>query len=366
MFKKWMLVALIAIIAASLPLDVSYAAKGRPGSGEFAYGAHLTLEGVLVEPALETARNLPLDWIAVTFNWSKYAHGPHDAPDWTVLDPVMAFAAKENVLIMLSIQAAPVWAQTAQGPDPQQTTRLVLQLTERYPNTLAALELFPASNTFAGWGTSPDPLAYIALLTEVKAQLQQHKRPVLLVAGSLRTISPESKENDLNDLSFLQNLYDYGLIGITDIIGLQLCELTGDPLYVDSQESRVLRHYEQVRQVMLANNHPMGLIWVTQLCSPSGTINVADQRYQDPQLQVAWLSQAYSLLRAQLYIGAAFYASLNPDLEISTQGRSIIIDSNHYHLFYLKLRDLIAENSPEAALSRRGRPKEGELIKNRS
>jgi hypothetical protein len=366
MLKKWMLVAIIAVIAASVPLDVSHAAKGRPGSGEFAYGAHLKLEGLLVEPALETARNLSLDWIAVTFNWSEYANAPHDAPDWTALDPVMAFARQENVLIMLSIRAAPVWAQTAQGPDPQHTAQFVLQLTERYPNTLAALELFPAANTYAGWGTSPDPLAYMALLTEVNAQLHQHNRPVLLVSGSLRPTSPASSEHDLDDLTFLQNLYDYGLIEITDIIGLQLCELTGDPLYVDSQEYRVLRHYEQVRQVMLANNHPMGLIWVTQLCPPSGTINAADQRYQDPQFQVAWLAQAYSLLRAQLYIGAAFYASLNPDLGETTQGRSIIIDSNHYHLFYLKLRDLIAENSPEAALSRRGRPKEGELIKNRS
>jgi hypothetical protein len=173
MFKKWILVALIAIIAASVPLEESQAARGIPGSGEFAYGAHLSIEGVLIEPALETARNLPLDWIAVEFDWSKYEKGPQADPDWTALDPVMDFAARENVSIMLSIRAAPVWARTAQGPDPQQTAQLVARLVQRYPGTLAALELFPAANTQAGWGAAPNPQAYITVLSEVRSQLRQ-------------------------------------------------------------------------------------------------------------------------------------------------------------------------------------------------
>jgi hypothetical protein len=366
MSKKWILVALIAIIAASVPLDVSQAAKGIPGSGEFAYGAHLSIDGMLVEPALETARNLSLDWIAVDFNWAKYARDPQAEPDWTLLDPVMSFAAQEKVSIMLSIRAAPVWAQTAQGPDPQRTAQLAAQLARRYPGTLAAIEFFPAANTTSGWGVTPNPKAYMDLLSQVHSELRTAGPAILLIASSLKPVSLNTGNEDRDDLSFLQDLYAYGLAEITNIIGLQLCDVTGDPLFIDGQEYRVLRHYEQVRQVMLENNHTVGLIWVTQLCPPSGKINTADQRYQDPQYQVSWLTQAYSLLRAQLYIGAAFYAALNPDPGVSNQGRAIIVDSNHYHLFYLKLRDLIAENSPEAAQARRGRPKEGELIKNRS
>jgi hypothetical protein len=366
MGNKWILVALIAVIAASVPFNVSQAARGKPGSGEFAYGAHLALEGILIETALETAGNLPLDWISVDYNWSKYEKGPQADPDWTVLDAVMAFAARENISIMLSIRSAPVWAQTPQGPDPQNTALLISRMAQRYGSTLAAVELFPAANTRNGWGVSPDPQAYMTLLAEVRAQVVQKGYPVILVAGSLKPVSPNTEIDEQNDLAYLQRLYDAGLAGVSDVIGLQLCEITGEPIFVDGQEYRVLRHYEQVRQVMVDNNHISGLIWVTQLCSPSGKIDPADQRYQDPQLQVSWLTQAYSLMRAQLYIGAAFYASLNPDLSSSTQGRAIIADSNHYHLFYLKLRDLIAENSPEAAQSRRGRPKQGELIKKRS
>jgi hypothetical protein len=366
MFNKWILVAFIAVLAASVPFDISHAAKGQPGSGEFAYGAHLSIEGELVEHALVTARNLPLDWIAVDFHWSKYATGPDAAPDWSALDQVMTFAAQQHISILLSIRAAPVWAQTAQGPDPQHTARLVSLLAQRHPGTLTALEIFPAANTGSGWGAAPDPKAYMAVLSAVRSQLNQSDSRVLLVSGSLRPISSDPGNLDQNDLSFLQKLYDFGLASSTDIIGLQLNELTGDPLYVDGQEFRILRHYEQVRQVMVANNHSSALIWITRLSPPSGTINAADQRYADPQLQVTWLTQAYSLLRAQLYIGAAFYASLNPDLETANQGRSIITGSQQYHLFYLKLRDLIAENSPEAVLSRRGRSKEGELIKNRN
>lgn len=366
MCKKWVLSALIVLLAASVPLKVGQAANGRPGSGEFAYGAHLSMEGLLIEPALEAARNLPLDWVSVDFNWSKHARGLDSPPDLTALDSIITFATDQNLNIMLSIRAAPVWAQTSQGPDPQRTAQFISFLLERYPDTLAAFELFPAANTYEGWGASPNPEAYISMLAEVQSQLEKVNRPALLVTGSLRPISSNAVGNDQNDLSYLQSLYDFGLLGITDIVGLQLYDLTGDPLYVDGQEYRILRHYEQVRQVMVANNHQSGLIWVTQLRPPSGTINVADQRYHDPQTQVDWLTQAYSLLRAQLYIGAAFYSSLNPDLGKSNQGSSIIVDSNHYHLFYLKLRDLIAENSPEAALSRRGRSKEGELIKNRN
>jgi hypothetical protein len=363
MCKKWILAALIAILVASVHLEESSAAKGRPGSGEFAYGAHLAIEGVLIEPALNAARNLPLDWIAINFNWSKYAQNAEAEPDWRVLDPIMAFAARENISIMLSIQSAPAWAMTAQGPDPQQTGQLVAALTQRYPGALAALELFPAPNTSKGWGAVPDPHAYLQVLSQVRTQLQA---PVLLVAGAIRPIAAHPTANDWDDLTYLQHLYDAGLTSVTDIIGLQLCEMTGDPLFVDGQENRVLRHYEQVRQVMVNNHHHSAVIWVTRLCPPSGTINTADQRYQDPQSQVDWLTQAYGLLRGQLYIGAAFYASLNPDLAGSNQTWAIVIDSNQYHRFYLKLRELVAENSPEAALSRRGRSKEGELVKRRS
>ncbi len=365
--KKWVLL-LALFLTVGMPLTTVKAARGVPGSSEFGFGSHLALNGSLIDPALEMAGSLPLDWICVDFAWSAYYPSAEAKPDWSPLDKVISYAANHQVAVMLSVSDAPGWAVTPAGPDPQQVGQLVARLLKRYGGSLQAVELFPGANTPSGWGAAPNAGAYAAVAAAVRSQLAQAGSPALLVLAGLTPVANGANDGSIDDLLFLQSLYDAGVQQFGDVLSLQMNNLTGDPLFApDGQEHRILRHYEEVRQVMLNNGHEKGLVWVTRFLAPCGTINQADQRYQKSEEQLAWLVQAYTQLRAQLYIGAVFYDALNPGRanSCSNQGRTLVLNSSQYYAFYPKLRDLIAENAPETMLSRRGRPKSGEFIKSR-
>jgi hypothetical protein len=360
--RHWFLRSfIIALILTWVPTLVGQAARGAPGSPEFGYGVYFDLQGNLFNESLDTASNLGFDWIAINVPWSSLYPDPGASPDWSRYDAFMAYAAERQIAVLASVSAPPSWALTPQGPDANQSLQFILSFVQRYPGALQAIELFPGANTSQGWGSTPDPAAYANVFLTVQNGIAQSGSPVFLVAAGLKPGLSSPDSSTINDLDFLQGLYNAGLQSTMPVISVQMADLTGEPLRApDSSEPRVLRHYEQVRQVMLANQHESGLIWITQLCPPSGTISSNDFQYQENNAKVNWLNQAYTQIRAQLYIGAAFFVSLNPgQLQDSIAPReSLVQEGLNYHPFYNTLRDLIAQNAPQGFLTRQGRPKD--------
>jgi hypothetical protein len=152
------------------------------------------------------------------------------------------------------------------------------------------------------------------------------EQPVTLVTGGLSPVAPQNRAGDMDDLQFLEALYRHGAASFMPVIGLRLTSLTGQPLDpVDQADPRVLRHYEAIRQVMLAHDHPQGLVWVTGYHWPESLAGLPES---DPAEQVRWLNQALHLMKSQLYLGVAFYDRLNPPAEAAPQnlpGTSLII-----------------------------------------
>src|SRR3972149_1217885 len=101
-----------------------------------------------------------------------------------------------------------------------------------------------------------------------------------------------------------------GAPGFMPIVGLRLTALTGDVLATSTQaDPRVLRHFEAVRQVMLAYGHARGMVWVTNYHWPA---SLAGLSLSNSSAQIRWLNQALQVMRSQLYLGVAFYDRLNP------------------------------------------------------
>lgn len=362
--RRWFLhlLFILSILTSLLFLDripVALAARGIPGSAEFGYGGVLYPQGIHLEQALQVAGDLQFDWLLVPVNWSDYYPAPDAQPDFSALDRVVTFASQNQLSLLFSLSGAPEWALTSQGPEPSQTISFVRLLLQRYPGAVSAFEIFPGANTVQGWGAIPNPGAYATLFVSLCKAVQEQGSSILLVAGGLEPVGGVSSNGDMNDVAFLQGLYTSGLKEWMPVISVRLSSVTGDALQSPSPaEQRVLRHYEEIRQVMLSYQHDSGLLWVTALSSP------AELARQSQDAQSAWLSQAYQLLRAQLYIGVAFLESINPDNWQTNQPNfSLVVDNQNYHLFYAKLRSLIAENSPDVIRYKRGRPKIEGIIK---
>lgn len=359
-----LLAVLIAAAGWAGHIQGAQAGRGGPGSLEFGFGATLNMDGLYFGDALALATDLPLDWLAISLPWTEYTEPVGSGQAWQRLDRVMTFAEHENLSILFQISSAPARMTGVDGPLPEETAAFVFDLVRRYP-ALQAVELFPHANTRAGWGKSPDPRAYLRLIRTVDARLKSAGREVLLVACGLKPLQQTRPGEEINDLEYLQALLAAAKDAPLPVISLDLSELQGDSLSGPETGVAVLRHYEPVRELMIQNSHQKSLIWINAFHAPSGTIGSPGNNLNDKDNGTTnWLYQAYTQMRSQLYIGVVFYQSLNPQAS-GDQSSPLIRNEHEYHPFYRILRDLIAQNAPEAGNIQKGRFKD-ELFKKRS
>lgn len=300
--RKYILIIILTIFLLSNTAFTAEATSGLPNSPEFGYGARISISGQQLTQALAMAPTLGLDWIGVNFDWARQWPNPDVEPDLSTLFGLLASARQKKLHVLASISNPPTWAMTPAGPNPDVTTALTLKMVSSDPSSLLVIELFPGANTVRGWGTTPNPEAYIGVIQKARNALanQDYKNYVI---PSFSPLSATPAAGEIDDLTFLKKLYEAGMA--TPIVGLRYQEIHGQPFSEPTQrEPGVLRHYELLRNFMLQNNRRTDLIWITGFSWPSHLSSLEEQ--------ASWVHDAYKLLKAQLYIGAAFFNSLNP------------------------------------------------------
>ncbi len=343
-----------------VPLQSTQAVRGVPGSPDFGYGAWIHPQAPLSMESAQLVGELPLDWVAIPLDWTEVMPEISSVPDLAILDAVFESLEGRGAMVMLRLYNPPAWAKTENGVNPDFTAQWISWLGQRYPSVLRAIELLPAANTRQGWGNTPNPFQYAVFFQEVQASLQDRGNDILLVAGGLQPLNPHSDAEDWDDLSFLQALYAQGAKNWMPVLSIQMPVLSGEPSRpAPPQDNFALRHYEQIRQIMLVNDHAEGILWVTLLNPPNGTINKADQKYTQPVQQAEWLKQALIQMRSQLYMGVVFLPSLNPPPSSHPFGdqTSLLTEQKTLQPFYSALQAVIQQTNPSSTSNRPGRPK---------
>ncbi len=347
----------LAIVVTLLGLNftptIVHSARGTPDSPDFGYGLVLDLDGKNALDSVQYAATMSVDWLAIPFNWAKRWPDPTQQPNLADLDQAMVLAGQYNLPVMIKLISAPGWASTNQGPSPERTAWFAINLARRYPGILQAVELFPGANTLSGWGAAPDAQDYLKLFNYTRAAIKEAKlsSPIILVAAGLIPLPVQnSSPTDQDDLTFLNALYQSGAARTMSVVSVELQDLTGDPWAVpDGNEHRILRHYEEIRQVMLANHHSQGILWITGFHWPSGHISPDDVALSgNLSAQNKWLIKAYQQLRSQLYIGTAFFETLNPpgDERAAQTGNISLIGSGlSLHPFVNSLMEITVQNN---------------------
>lgn len=261
---------------------------GTPQSLEFGHGARLNAADPRLELAVNQAARNGLDWVALELDWETLQPAPNAWNLPPAFESALQTARAQGLFVLVSVQNPPEWVLTPAGPDAAHTAELALKLARLHAPP-AAIELFPAANTRAGWGAAPNPAAYARLFETVRQRLEAEGKLVYLAAGGLSntTTAPE----DLRDVDFLAYLYAAGLRPA--ILSIHLDALTGDPLALPAPDT--LRHYEQIRAVMTENGHVDGLLWITRFTLAGGV---------DAE---PWLRQAHAMVKSQLFVGAVFW-----------------------------------------------------------
>lgn len=281
----------------------------------FGFGGRIRSWDDRADIPIHAAAELGLDWVGVDIDWTKIWPEPGASANINKLDEVFSRAEDLNIRCLVSIVNPPVWVMSKTGPDPGITAGFIAQLVRLYPNQISAVELFPRANTIDGWNTTPNPQAYLEIYKQTSATLNEINPKILLIAGGLVPIDITDNSGQVNDLEYLQTLYDAGAKELIPIISLRYSKISGMPIdKPNADDSEVFRHYESIRSVMIENGHEAGTIWITGFSWPvysqtleNGVVNTSAHKADS---QARWFAQAYQLARSQLYIGAVFHSCL--------------------------------------------------------
>jgi hypothetical protein len=314
--KRFCLIAVAALTLFGAFPSPGFAVAGLPNTASFGYGARLDMWGQDVYTALELAANMGLDWLAIDVDWARHWPAIDQPADFSKLDYVLQAARQKQISILLSLTHAPAWALTTTGPEPNFTNALLQSILHVYSDVIQTVELFPGANSTTRWGAAPNPQAYLTMLQTVRQGCDAAGQNVYLIT-TVEPLLPGTGDGSLDDQDFLESLYNLGGTAYLPIIGIRYPALMGAPMSDQSElHPVVLRHYEGIRSLMLQHEHTRGMIWITGFSWPTtGTADPADPLTLPvtPAHQAQWVNQAFQLLRAQLFIGTAFFASLNQE-----------------------------------------------------
>ena len=172
--------------------------------------------------------DLRLRWIKQQVRWKSMESQPGEI-DWSVLDFIMPSAQKFDVKLMLSVLTAPDWAREPgvflgrEGPpaDPLAYANFVAEIVKRYPGRVHAIEVWNEQNIDREW-TSLQGLSaanYVELLRSTYEVIKAIDPGIIIISGALAPTGINDGESAVDDIAYMQQLIDAGVLDWADCIG---------------------------------------------------------------------------------------------------------------------------------------------------
>lgn len=280
-----------------------------------------------VEPAkralaMQMAADAGYHWLRQEFPWEDIEiHSKGDFEDrrhepfrsaWEKYDQLVAAAEASGMELIVRLSNPPGWTR-AQGegennvdtfapPDNvQDYADYVSAVVSRYKGRIKYYQLWNEPNIYPEWGSYPiDPEGYVELLKAGAEAARAADPDVVIIAGATAsTINLQPADpppgNSLNDLLFLQRMYDAGAAPYFDIMAMQ-----GYGLYSGPTDNRMhprvinISRHKFVRDLMVKNGDAPKPIWIAEMNWNAAPADV-DPRYGRVTLeqQARYLPIAY-------------------------------------------------------------------------
>jgi hypothetical protein len=182
-----------------------------------------------IKRTLEMVREMGASWIIEFFPWAYVEpNGPGEGR-WQHNDMVVRHAQAQGLVVVARLGYVPQWAR------PKDTTPLYLdqdhyedfgnyvyEFVKRYRDQVEHIIIWNEPNLSLEWGYRPvDPEAYVDLLKVAYARAKEANPQVQVLAGALApTLAPAGSEWGMDDLSFLQAMYDAGAAPYFDVLAI--------------------------------------------------------------------------------------------------------------------------------------------------
>ena len=235
-----------------------------------------------LELAVRMIRAAGFHWIRQEFPWEDIEHsGRGDFWDhkwnqsaWDKYDRIVDVAGQYGVQVIARLDHPPAWTRadgdlrgTRCPPDDlQDFGNFVHAVVSRYKGKVRYYQIWNEPNVYPEWGEQAvDAAGYVRLL-QVAYERAKEADPdcVILCAGLAQTL--ETGPKNLSDLVYLQQMYDAGVKGYFDIMGVMAYGLwTGPGDHRASPELTNFSRPQMIRDIMVRNGDADKPVWATEV-----------------------------------------------------------------------------------------------------
>ena len=235
-----------------------------------------------VELALSMIQEAGFRWIRQEFPWEdieQSARGDFwdhkwDVSAWEKYDRLVELANKYGLQIIARLDNPPAWSRVdgdargtfAPPDDFEDLANFVYAVVSRYRGKVRYYQIWNEPNIYPEWGEQPvDAAGYVRLLqTAYRRAKEADPGCVVLSAGLAQTL--ETGPKNLNDLVYLQQMYDAGVKGYFDIMGVMAYGLwTGPGDHRTSPELTNFSRPQLIREIMVRNGDGDKPLWATEV-----------------------------------------------------------------------------------------------------
>ncbi len=221
---------------------------------------------------LEMVREMGASWIVEYFPWWYYEPSP-GRYSWEHPDMVINFAVHEGLTVIARLGFVPPWARppdtTPSYLDPDHFddfARYAAAFARRYRDRVRYIIVWNEPNLSLEWGYRPvDPAAYTDLLCRTYRAIKAVAPEVQVLGGALApTLAPPGSEWGMNDLVFLQRMYDAGARECFDILAVHAYGWR-EPATAPPAADRInFRRTELLRAIMVRNGDAAKPVIITE------------------------------------------------------------------------------------------------------
>ena len=285
--------------------------------------------------AVQMAAEGGYHWLRQEFPWEDIEiHGKGDFEDrrhepvrsaWEKYDQIVDLAEQNGMELIVRLSNPPGWSRAggegegdmntfAPPDDLQDYADFVSAVVSRYAGRVKYYQLWNEPNIYPEWGSAAiNPEAYAELLKAGAEAARAADPDVKIILGALAsTINLQPADappgNSLNDLLFLQRIYDAGAAPYFDIVAMQGYGLYSGPTD-DRMHPRVINisRHKVIRDLMVQNGDSARPIWIAEMNWNAAPEDV-DPRYGRVTLdqQARYLPLAYErVIEEWPWIGVA-------------------------------------------------------------
>jgi len=227
-----------------------------------------------IRKTLEMVREMGSPWIVEFFPWAYYEPEQRDFR-FEHADLVVDHARAQGLNVIARIGLVPWWAR----PHLQSTSLnyldqdnydelgdFVYEFVRHFKGRIHAIVIWNEPNLTFEWGFRPvDPASYAEMLRVVYPRARQADPNIVVLGGALApTLEPDGSPNGMNDLAYLQKMYDAGAAPYFDALAVHSYGLRSPAEESPAPDRLNFRRVELMREVMVRNGDAAKSIYVTE------------------------------------------------------------------------------------------------------